>query len=136
MQEMGILEADAPTSGVTPAPMHLWFTASELGHPLIDDNHDRPLHPMLDPFLRAYLSRHEDMHDKDDEMGHLYTAYATPECWPAQCWRIGKPNQLCTTTTRVRLPIIVIRDGTENVSRPRTQQEILRLNSRARIYKE
>ena len=42
MQEMDISAADAPTSGVTPAPTHLWFTAPELGHPLIDDNHDRP----------------------------------------------------------------------------------------------
>jgi len=25
------------------------------------------------PFLREYLSRHEDMDDEDDEMGHLYT---------------------------------------------------------------
>jgi len=72
-QEMGILAADAPTSGVTPAPIRLWFTAPELGHPLIDDNHDRPLHPMVGPFLREYLSRHEDMDDGDDEMGHLYT---------------------------------------------------------------
>jgi len=75
MQEMGILEADAPTSGVTPAPIHLWFTASELGHPLIDDNHDRPLHPMVGPFLCEYLSRHEDMDDEDDEMRHLYTGF-------------------------------------------------------------
>jgi len=66
-------------------------------------------------------------------------AYATPECWPEQCWRIGKPNQLFTTTTRVRLPLIIIRDGTENISRPRTQQEIptelRRLKWRARIYR-
>jgi len=73
MQEMGILAADAPTGGVTPAPIRLWFTAPELGHPLIDYNHDRPLHPMVGPFLREYLSRHEDMDDEDDEMGHLHT---------------------------------------------------------------
>jgi len=45
MQEMGISAADTPPSGVTPAPICLWFTAPELGHHLIDDNHDRPLHP-------------------------------------------------------------------------------------------
>jgi len=73
MQEMGISAADAPTSGVTPAPIHLWFTSPELGHPLIDDNHDRPLHPLVGPFLCEYLSRHEDMDDEDDEMGHFYT---------------------------------------------------------------
>ena len=72
MQEMDILAAN-PTSGVTPSPIRLWFTAPELGHPLIDDNHDRPLHPRVGPFLREYLSRHEDMDDNDDEMGHLYT---------------------------------------------------------------
>jgi len=68
MQEMGILAADAPTSGVTPVHIRLWFTAPELGHPLIDDNHDRPLHPLVGPFLRGYLSRYEDMDDEDDEM--------------------------------------------------------------------
>jgi len=73
MQEMDILAADAPTSGVTSSPIRLWFTAPELGHPLIDDNHDRPLHPMVGPFLREYLSRHEDMDDDGNEMGHLYT---------------------------------------------------------------
>jgi len=73
MQEMDILVADAPTSGVIPSPIRLWFTAPELGHPLIDDNHDRPLHPLVGPFLREYLSRHKDMNDDDDEMGHLYT---------------------------------------------------------------
>jgi len=73
MEEMDILAADAPTSGVTSSPIRLWFTVPELGHPLIDDNHDRPLHPRVGPFLREYLSRHEDMDDEDDEMGHLYT---------------------------------------------------------------
>ena len=28
---------------------------------------------MVGPFLCEYLSRHEDMDDEDDEMGHLYT---------------------------------------------------------------
>jgi len=73
MQEMSILAADAPTSGVTPVPIRLWFTAPELGHPLIDDNHDRPLHPLAGPFLREYLYRYEDMDDENDEMEHLYT---------------------------------------------------------------
>ena len=74
MQEMGISAADAPISGVTLVPIRLWCIAPELGHPLIDDNHDRPLHPLVGPFLRGYLSRHEDMDDEDDEMGHLYTS--------------------------------------------------------------
>jgi len=73
IQEMGISAADAPTSGVTPASIRLWFTDPELGYPLIDDNHDRPLHPRVGPFLREYLSRHEDMDDEDDEMGHFHT---------------------------------------------------------------
>jgi len=29
---------------------------------------------MVGPFLREYLSGHEDMDDEDDEMGHLYTS--------------------------------------------------------------
>ena len=49
-QEMGISAADAPTSGVTPVPIRLWFTAPELGHPLIDDNHDSPFHPLVGSF--------------------------------------------------------------------------------------
>jgi len=73
MQEMGISAADAPISGVTLVPIRLWCIAPELGHPLIDDNHDRPLHPLVGPFLRGYLSRHEDIDDEDDEMGHFYT---------------------------------------------------------------
>jgi len=55
MQEMGISAADAPTSGVTPVPIRLWLTVPELGHPLIDNNHDRPLHPLVDPFLRGHF---------------------------------------------------------------------------------
>jgi len=68
MQEMGILAADAPTSGVTPAPIRLWFTAPELGHPLINDNHNRPLHPLVGQFLRKHLSRHEDIDNEDYKM--------------------------------------------------------------------
>ena len=40
MQEMDILAADAPTSGVTSSPIRLWFAAPELGHLLIDDNYE------------------------------------------------------------------------------------------------
>jgi len=54
MQDMDISAADTPTSGVTSSPIRLWFTAPELGHPLIDDNHDRPLHPLVGPVLREY----------------------------------------------------------------------------------
>jgi len=54
MQEIDISAADTPTSGVTSPPIRLWFTAPELGHPLIDDNHDMPLHPIVGPFLREY----------------------------------------------------------------------------------
>jgi len=38
-----------------------------------DDNHDRPLHPLVGPFLRGFLPRHEDRDNEDDEMGHFYT---------------------------------------------------------------
>ena len=65
MQEMGISAVDAPTRLVT---MRLWFLAPELGYPLINDDHDRPLHPLMGPFLRRYLSRFEDIDDNDDEM--------------------------------------------------------------------
>ena len=81
----------------------------------------------MGPFLREYLSRHEDIDDDDDEMGHLYTGLDD----------IRVLARTMTTTTRGRLSLRVIRDGRENVFRPRTQQEIptkfKRLNSRARI---
>jgi len=50
MQEMDISAADASTSGVTSSPIRLWFTAPELGHPLIVDNHNMLLHPRVGPF--------------------------------------------------------------------------------------
>jgi len=75
MQEMGVSAVDDPTSCVTPVPIRLWLTAPELGHPLIDDNHDRPPHPLVGLFLRIYVFRYEDMDDDDDDgdVGHLYT---------------------------------------------------------------
>jgi len=63
MQEMCITATDAPTSGVPPIPIPLWFTAPELGNPPIENKHDRPLHPLVGPFLREYLSRREDIDD-------------------------------------------------------------------------
>jgi len=74
MQKMGIVAADASINGVIPVPIRLWFTAPKLGHPLIDDNHNRPLHPLVGPFLRGYLHRYEDIDDNDDVVGHIYTA--------------------------------------------------------------
>ena len=144
MQEMGISAADAPTSGVTPALIRLWFTAPELGHLLIDDNDNdaTTIGPYIQEWARSFLNIYPGTRIWTTKMTRWdisTPAYATPECWPTQCWRTRKPNQLFTTTTRARLPLIVIRDGTENVSRPRTQQEIpttlRRLNSRARIYR-
>ena len=101
---MDISAADAPTSGVTSSPIRLWFTAPELGHPLFDDNRDIP-HPLVGPFDREYLSRHEDMDADDDEMGHLYTGLGDTRVLTRT---IGKPNQLFTTTTRVRLSLRVV----------------------------
>ena len=115
------------------------LTAPELGHPLIDDNHDRPLHPLVGPFLREYLSRHEDMDDDDNEMGHLYTGLGDT--------RVLARTMLEDWETK---PAVYDDDQSETVSKchPRrnrerfrlcTQQEILtkfkRLNSRARIYR-
>jgi hypothetical protein len=140
MHEMGILAADAPTSGVTPAPIRLCFTAPELGHPLIDDNHDMPLHPMVGPFLREYLSWHEDIDDEDDEMGHLYTGLCDTRVLARAMLEDWEPKPVVYDNDKSETTPNRHRDGTENVSRPRTQQEIptrlRRLNSRARIYRE
>jgi len=76
MQEMGILTTDAFTDPSTQASIHLWFTAPELGHPLIDDDHERPLQQLMGPFLRENLSRFLGMDDDDDEMGHLHTGFS------------------------------------------------------------
>ena len=73
MQEMRISTTDAPTDLSIQAPIHLWFTAPKLSHPLFNENHDRPLHPLMCPFLHEYLFRFEGMDDDDGEMGHLYT---------------------------------------------------------------
>jgi len=122
MQEMGILATDAPTGWVTPVPIRLWFTVPELGHSLIDDNHDRPLHPLTGPFLRRYLSRFEDMDDDDDEMGRLYTGLCDTRGFARtmlEDWEInhavedndiGKPtafpNQhLCRNRERFSIPL-------------------------------
>jgi len=74
MQEMGISTTNLPTNSSIQAPIHMWYTAPELGHPLIDDNHERPLHPLVGQFLHEYLSGFEGMDDDDDEIMHLYTS--------------------------------------------------------------
>jgi len=56
-----------------PVPIRLWFTAPELGHLLIADNHYEPLHPLIGLFLRRYLFRYKDLDDDEHEIGHLST---------------------------------------------------------------
>ena len=102
MQEMGIAAADTPTSGVTPVHIRLWFTALEFGHPLIDDNHESPPHPLVGSFLREYLSRYEDMDDDDDEMVHLYTSLCDTRVLACIMLEDWEPNLLWKTTTLVR----------------------------------
>jgi len=81
MQEMGISAIDAPTGLVTPVPIRLWFTAPELSYALIDDNHNRPLHPLMGPFFRRYLSRFESMDDDDNKTRHPYTGLCDTRKW-------------------------------------------------------
>jgi len=85
MQEMGVSATSAPTGWVTPVHMRLWFTAPELGHLLIDDNHDRPLHPLMGLFLRRYPSWFEDMTTTTTRWGISTPTCAIPEGWPAPC---------------------------------------------------
>ena len=73
MRVMGISMSDEQNEQSAQNPFLLWFTGPELGHPLVDDNHERPLHPLIGPFLRRRLSEFGDMDDDDDEMGHLHT---------------------------------------------------------------
>ena len=32
-----------------------WFTASDLGFPLLDDNYNRPMHPLVEAYARECL---------------------------------------------------------------------------------
>jgi len=79
------------------------------------------------------------MDDEDNEMGHLYTGLGDTRVLARTMLEDWETEPVFTTTTRVKLPLIVIRDGKESFFRPRTQQEIptkfRRLNSRARIYR-
>lgn len=80
---------DLGTTKATPhgAPsIYLWLTSPELGYPLQDDNYDRPLNPMIGPFLRAYLSEPRDIEDDDDEMGFMTRANTIRGPWLGTCW--------------------------------------------------
>jgi len=80
LQEMGISTTDIPTDLLIHAPIHLWFTAPELGHPIVDNNRERPLRPLVGLFLHEDLSRCEGMDDDNDEMGHIYTGVCDTRC--------------------------------------------------------
>ena len=47
-----------------------WFTMSDLGFPLVDDEYYRPMHPMLEAYISACL-RDPDMLDDNKETGIL-----------------------------------------------------------------
>jgi len=92
MQEMAILTTDSPTDPSIQAPIHLWFTAPEVGHPPFDDNHERPLHRLVGPFLHEYLSRFEGMDDdswrrRDGAPLHRLERYQSLGSFHA--WRLG-----------------------------------------------
>jgi len=56
MQEMDMSTTDSPADASSHGLIHLWFTAPEMGHPFIVDNHERHMHPLVGPFLHEYLS--------------------------------------------------------------------------------
>ena len=49
-------------------PSWKWFTASELGFPLLDENYDRPIHPLVETYARECLQDPELL-DDNEEMG-------------------------------------------------------------------
>ena len=53
---------------IGPEPPWKWFTASELGFPLIDDIYDRPIHPLVEAYVRDCL-RDPELLDDNEEMG-------------------------------------------------------------------
>ena len=57
-----------------------WFTASELGFPLLDDNYNRPIHPLVETYARECLQDPELL-DGNEEAGMCCesTAHNLPE---------------------------------------------------------
>jgi len=74
LQDLGTTEVTPHSASAQASANHVWFTSPELGHPLQDDNNDRPLHPLIGPYLREHLSGSGDIDDDDDEMGHLHVS--------------------------------------------------------------
>jgi len=79
------------------------------------------------------------MDDEDDEMGHFYTGLCDTRVLARTMLEDLATEPAVYDNDKGETTLIVIRDGTEIVSRPRTQQEIptmfRMLNSRARIYR-
>ena len=49
----------------------LWFTTATLGHPILMDEFERPLHPAIVAFIHKSTAYH-DILDHMDEAGHLH----------------------------------------------------------------
>ena len=57
-----------------------WFTASELGFPLLDDNYNRPIHPLVETYARECLQDPELLDDNEEAgMCCESTAHNLPE---------------------------------------------------------
>ena len=65
---------------VAQEPPWKWFTASELGFPLLDDNYNRLMHPLVEAYARECLQDPE-MLDDNEEAGVCCenTAHSLPE---------------------------------------------------------
>jgi len=72
LQDLGTTDTTPHGTPAQSPSIQIWFTSSDVGRPLNDDNYDRPLHSMIGPFLRDYLSGFGEFDDDDDEMGHLH----------------------------------------------------------------
>ena len=74
-----------------------WFTTSDLGFPLVDDDCSRPMHPLVVSYVSDCLKDPEIL-DDNEEAGHLCddSALGLPEQmkhmlsdWGQQAWALG-----------------------------------------------
>ena len=102
MQEMGISAADAPPVGSLQSP---FACGSKSQNWAILSLTTTTTGPHTHWWARSFVETYPDTRTWTTKMSRWdisTPAYAIPECWPAHCWRIGKPNLLWTTTTLVR----------------------------------
>ena len=90
-----------------------WFTASDLGFPLVDDDYNRPMHPLVESYARDCL-QDPGMLDDNEEAGVCCdnTAHSLSELiqhmledWGQQDWAKPADNFKTQSTSRERYSV-------------------------------